>query len=287
MTSPPPDVTIVIAVRNAAADLASTLASVERQRLTSARRIETIVVDGASTDGTTEVARRSPVPDLVISEPDDGIYDAMNTGAARASGTWLHFLNAGDAFAADASLERVLQGLDRAESEGRDWFVAGAVYSGGKVDGQVIGSVPHRWRRHAYGLQPHCHQATWFRRETFLAMGGHSLEHSFVGDFDLILRFGRAGDPGQDRRVAISYLAGGLSAQRAAEVPRLIRQVRRDRLELTGRARLADDAAHTAVRAFTAARHAVWWTRAAALYVPKRVARAAHGSRATGEARQP
>lgn len=274
MKPPRADVTIVIAVRNAADDLAATLRSVERQTVAGSGRVETIVVDGASTDGTTDVARRSSVPDLVISEPDGGIYDAMNKGAARASATWLHFLNAGDLFDSDDALERVLGGLQRADASDRDWFVAGARYSGGKVDGQVIASVPHRWWPHAYGLQPHCHQATWFRRRTFAALGGHSLQHSFVGDFDLILRFGRRGAPQQDRRVAIRYLAGGLSAQRAAEVPRLLRAVRRDRLRLTGPARLGDDALDLGVRALTRLRHGWWWLRAALLFVPKRVVRA-------------
>lgn len=271
MTTRPPDVSIVIAVRNDASGLDETLRSIEAQR-TSAL-FEVIVIDGASTDGTVEVARRSAVPDLVVSEPDDGIYDAMNTGAARASGTWLHFLNAGDLFASSDALERVAAGLRRADAAGRDWFVAGAVYSGGSVDGQVIANVPHRWWLHAHGLQPHCHQATWFRHTTFDDFGGHSLQHSFVGDFDLILRFGLAGRPEQDRRVAVSYLAGGLSAQRAGEVPRLLRQVRRDRLALTGARRVVDDAVDAGVRGLTRLRHVGWWLRAAALYLPKRARR--------------
>ena len=271
MQTPSPDVSIVIAVRNAADELERTLHSIASQHVRDFVRIETIVVDGASTDGTRSVAERSSVPDVLISEPDEGIYDAMNKGAARARGTWLHFLNAGDLFASDEALERVLEGLDRTAAAGRHWFVAGAAYVGGQVDGQVIANVPHRFRPHAYGLQPHCHQATWFRREAFAAMGGHSLRHSFVGDFDLILRFGRAGEPGQDRRIAISYLAGGLSAQRAAEVPRLIREVRRDRLDLTGAAQAGDDVLTTAVGLLTRIRRVGWWLQAAALYLPKRV----------------
>ncbi|WP_375387228.1 glycosyltransferase [uncultured Amnibacterium sp.] len=277
MKTPSPDVSIVVAVRNDAAALDATLRSIERQR-PAAGSVEVVVVDGASTDGTVAVAERSAVPDLVISEPDDGIYDAMNKGAARASGTWLHFLNAGDLFASDDALARVLRGLAQTDAAGRDWFVAGAAYVGGKVDGQVIANVPHRRWAHAHGLQPHCHQATWFRRTAFQALGGHSLEHSFVGDFDLILRFGLAGAPGQDRRVAISYLEGGLSAQRAAEVPRLLREVRRERLGLTGAARLGDDAIDLGVRVLTRGRRIGWWLRAAALYVPKRVGRRARAS---------
>jgi glycosyltransferase involved in cell wall biosynthesis len=267
-----PDLSIVIAVRNAAAELDETLRSIERQQVEKAR-LEVLVVDGASTDETLAIAQRSSVPDVIVSEPDDGIYDAMNKGAALASGTWVQFLNAGDLFASDQSLGQVLRGLAETDDAGRDWFVAGAAYIGGKVDGQVIANVPHRWWAHAYGLQPHCHQATWFRRTTFTALGGHSLRHSFVGDFDLILRFGRMGAPGHDRGIAISYLAGGLSAQRSAEVPRLIKRVRRDRLELTGLHRLGDDLLDAVANVVTRVRRVGWWLRAAVLYVPKRVRR--------------
>jgi putative colanic acid biosynthesis glycosyltransferase len=267
-----PDASIVVVVRNDADALDATLRSIGSQRADLAR-VEVVVVDGASTDGTLAVARASDVPDVVVSEPDAGIYDGMNKGAARAGGTWLHFLNAGDVFASDEALTRVLRGLVQTDQAGRDWFVAGAVYSGGAVDGQVIANVPHRWWAHAHGLQPHCHQATWFRRQEFLALGGHSLDHSFVGDFDLILRFGRKAAPMQDRAVVISYLAGGLSAQRAAEVPRLLREVRRDRLGLTGARRLVDDAVDVGVRAVQRVRRTWWWLRAAALYVPKRLRR--------------
>ena len=282
MQTPPPDVSIVIAVRNAAAELEATLQSIAEQALPGSGRIEVVVVDGASTDGTRAIAERSSVPDLVVSEPDDGIYDAMNKGASRARGTWLHFLNAGDLFASRSSLARVLAGIAAADAADRDWFVAGAAYLGGKVDGQIIANVPHRWWRHAHGLQPHCHQATWFRRETFLALGGHSLRHSFVGDFDLILRFGRAGAPGQDPTVAISYLAGGLSAQRSAEVPRLLRTVRRDRLSLVGAARFADDVVDGGVRAVTRLRRIGWWMRAAALYGPRRLGHRSRTAPAAG-----
>ena len=273
MTTSPPVVSIVVVVRNAADELDATLRSIEAQDAASRARIETVVVDGASTDRTAAVAHASAVPDLVISEPDDGIYDAMNKGAARAGGTWLHFLNAGDVFASDRALARVLDGLDAATARGRSWFVAGAAYAGGKVDGQVIANVPHRRWPHAYGLQPHCHQATWFQRDRFLELGGHSLSHSFVGDFDLILRFGEE-PPAQDRAVAIRYLAGGLSAQRAADVPALIRAVRRDRMSLTGVGRVGDDLADAAVQGITRVRRAWWWSRAAALYLPKRLVRA-------------
>jgi len=61
--------------------------------------IEFIVIDGGSTDGTVEVIK-SHAEHITywISEPDKGIYDAMNKGLAKATGEWINFMNAGDVF---------------------------------------------------------------------------------------------------------------------------------------------------------------------------------------------
>lgn len=69
---------------------------------------EHIVVDGASTDATVELAQRFATErTTIISEPDRGLYDAMNKGLGMATGDYVIFLNAGDAFAADTTLELI------------------------------------------------------------------------------------------------------------------------------------------------------------------------------------
>ena len=68
---------------------------------------EWVVVDGASTDGSAAWLAAQQ-PDVFVSEPDRGIYDAMNKAISRASGQWLFFLNAGDTFA-DAHVLRDVQ----------------------------------------------------------------------------------------------------------------------------------------------------------------------------------
>lgn len=72
---------------------------------------EWIVVDGGSTDGTLDVLNeyRDRI-DVLISEPDNGIYNAMNKGIARARGEWLNFMNGGDAFCDKTVLEQVFGG---------------------------------------------------------------------------------------------------------------------------------------------------------------------------------
>lgn len=89
-----PLVSIIIATYNAAELLPFCIASILALQSES---IEIVVVDGASTDNTLAVARKSGYPHLkIISEPDNGIYDAYNKGARIASGKWLHFLGSDD-----------------------------------------------------------------------------------------------------------------------------------------------------------------------------------------------
>lgn len=100
-------ITIVTPAFNAAATVGDTLASVASQTVPA----EHLIIDGASTDGTVETVHRlSPLLSAgprVISEPDCGIYDAMNKGIGLASGEIIGILNADDFYADDRVLERV------------------------------------------------------------------------------------------------------------------------------------------------------------------------------------
>jgi glycosyltransferase involved in cell wall biosynthesis len=91
-----PKVTIITVCRDAAGTLQAAIDSVLAQDHPD---IEYIVVDGGSTDGTGEIIRRNAARIARrTSEPDGGIYDAMNKGVAQATGEWVIFLNADDAF---------------------------------------------------------------------------------------------------------------------------------------------------------------------------------------------
>jgi glycosyltransferase involved in cell wall biosynthesis len=95
----PSRISVITVVRDGAETMERCVASVERQRYAG---LEYVVVDGASTDGTLEVIRRHASSiDRFVSEPDAGVYDAMNKAVRIASGDFLLFLGADDELLAD------------------------------------------------------------------------------------------------------------------------------------------------------------------------------------------
>ena len=91
-----PLISIVTITYNAANELIPTMKSVREQ---TEKDFEHLIIDGASKDNTLEIARKYASPSLkILSEPDKGLYDAMNKGLHMAKGKYVLFLNAGDAF---------------------------------------------------------------------------------------------------------------------------------------------------------------------------------------------
>lgn len=117
--------TVVTVCRNVRNEVQRTIDSIQAQ---SGISFEWVVVDGASTDGTPD-AFRSPgrTPDILVSEPDGGIADAMNKGIGLAHGNAILFMNAGDAFASPNALASLVSGWDRtrhAWAYGDSWIHA-------------------------------------------------------------------------------------------------------------------------------------------------------------------
>lgn len=79
---------------------------------------EYIIIDGASTDGTLDIIHKyRDKIDVVVSEPDKGIYNAMNKGIEKAHGDWINFMNAGDTFFDDKTMYQVFNREISAEIE--------------------------------------------------------------------------------------------------------------------------------------------------------------------------
>ena len=97
-----PLISVITITYNAEDCLYPTMRSVAAQ---SFKDFEHIIVDGASTDNTLQIARSLGTSNLrILSEPDKGLYDAMNKGLSMANGRYLLFLNAGDAFHSEDTL---------------------------------------------------------------------------------------------------------------------------------------------------------------------------------------
>ena len=95
-------VTVVTVCRNVKSSLEKTMNSLLHQ---SYAHIDYVIIDGASTDGTPEMLGKTEGVRW-LSEPDMGIYDAMNKGIRMAEGEWVIFMNAGDVFASDDTLSK-------------------------------------------------------------------------------------------------------------------------------------------------------------------------------------
>lgn len=100
-----PKISIITVCYNAQSTIENTILSVISQNYCN---IEYIIIDGGSTDGTVDIIKK--YADRLaywVSEPDKGIYDAMNKGIAVATGEWIHFRNSGDTFYDNNVIERV------------------------------------------------------------------------------------------------------------------------------------------------------------------------------------
>lgn len=121
-------ISIITVVFNGKEHLEETILSVLNQTYDN---IEYIIIDGASTDGTLDIIKKyEDKIDYWVSEKDKGIYDAMNKGINLANGEWLNFMNAGDKFYNDDTLEGVLKEniIDQA-----DCIYSNTIFSDGSI----------------------------------------------------------------------------------------------------------------------------------------------------------
>ncbi|MDR0566152.1 MAG: glycosyltransferase [Prevotellaceae bacterium] len=108
-TSSTPLITVITVVYNGAKLLDKTIQSVITQRYAP---IEYIVIDGASTDGSTDIIKKHELKITKwLSEKDTGIYNAMNKGIKKATGKWICFLNCGDVFTDNESVGKVAEAI--------------------------------------------------------------------------------------------------------------------------------------------------------------------------------
>lgn len=141
---------------------------------------ESIVVDGGSSDGTAAFLRREKRIARYVSEPDRGVYDAMNKGLRLCRGDFVIFMNAGDEFFNPRVLERAAAVL-RAHPDCR--FLFG--------DACLVGEDGHcRFREYDAPVttQNICHQSIFYDRRLFAELGMYDERYRIVADYDFNLR---------------------------------------------------------------------------------------------------
>lgn len=179
-----PTISIVTVARNSSRTIDATLASVLRQ---SYPHIEYVVVDGASTDGTREKIEtcREGITKFV-SEPDEGIYQAMNKGLRMATGNFVLFLNADDALVHRDAIQAAVANISKASREAE-------VYHGGIVRFDSTTGRSDIWQPTIVnelslfrGSLPH--PATFYRRSVFERVGGFDESFRIAGDYEWAVR---------------------------------------------------------------------------------------------------
>lgn len=173
-----PIITIVTVVYNAVGLIEETIQSVLSQKFA---QKEYIIIDGGSTDGTVDVIRRYEEQiDYFVTEPDRGIYDAMNKGLAQAKGEWLSFMNAGDTFYDHRVLSQVFKdfAVNNYEKDVKIVYGNVALKIAGHPD--TIKSLDNiRCEMEPFSLN---HQSTFTRTDFLKEVGGYDISYKIAAD---------------------------------------------------------------------------------------------------------
>lgn len=206
-----PKFSIITVTYNAASVIAPTLESVREQTYSN---YEYILVDGGSKDDTVAIAKASGIEFAhIISERDKGIYDAMNKGIALATGDYLCFLNAGDAFYAPDTLQTiadaiadekelpdVLYGETAEVDENRNFVRMRRLQAPERLD----------WRSFRNGMLV-CHQAFYARRDIAPM---YDLKYRLSADVDWCIKvMKRSKKMVNVNATVVNYLQNGISLQ--------------------------------------------------------------------------
>ena len=219
-----PLITVITVVFNGAAHLEQAIRSVLDQ---SEEKIEYIIIDGGSTDGTLEIIRR--YEDRIaswVSEKDNGIFDAMNKGIARATGEFIGFLNADDWY------EPGILGQVANRVTANPGSPAGRViyfnYYWWDEEFSTETRNPRQCNLKYWRGMSILHQAMFVQRKVYEELGPYNLEYRFASDYDYFLRLIAAG-VGFEKidGCGVNFRKGGASTQNMnrsiSEVSKLVR----------------------------------------------------------------
>ncbi len=182
-------ISIITATYNSEATLQSCMLSVLEQ---SYQNIEYVIIDGQSKDGTLEIIKNFQVefPKVIfkiVSEPDKGIYDALNKGIALATGDVIGFVHSDDVLAHSQIIESIANQFKTQELDG----IYGDLQYVNKTD---ITKVFRRWKSCDFnkkllkkGWMP-AHPTLYLKKAVYNQFGGFNTNYSIAADYDFILR---------------------------------------------------------------------------------------------------
>ena len=179
-------VSIITSVLNGGATIENTIRSVLSQNY---KNIEYIIVDGGSTDGTLEIlARYQGKISKWISEPDKGMYDAMNKGIKLATGDIIGFLNSDDFYVGECVIQQITEAV---QASNADCCYGDLEY----VAGNNLNKTIRKWKSRPYeeglfekGWHPP-HPTFFAKKSVFDKYGGFDLRYDIGADYELMLRF--------------------------------------------------------------------------------------------------
>lgn len=206
-----PKLSIITIVYNNVRDIERTIQSVINQTY---KKIEYIVIDGASTDGTLDVVSQyQDHISKIVSEPDKGIYDAMNKGLALATGDYILFMNSGDELYDQNTVEAVFAAAPWADI----YYGETEMYNDNWESlGRRRHEVPEEfdWKSFKYGMSI-SHQAIYIKKSITVP---YDLQYKYSSDIDWIIKAAKkASNIVNVHRYVAKYLVGGMSKKKHRE----------------------------------------------------------------------
>lgn len=182
-------ISVITVCYNAVDSIQGTLESIKNQTY---KNIETIIIDGGSTDGTQQIIKKYS-PNYYVSEADSGIYNAMNKGIKAATGDILFFLNADDSLYSNDVLKNVAKEFENSKAK----IVFGNVYFTNKknipeekliIKNQAIYRYSHIKTGSSLLKENICHQCIFYRNDVFNSNRKFNENLDIIADYELNTR---------------------------------------------------------------------------------------------------
>jgi len=178
-------ISIITVCHNSVATISSTLISVREQTY---EQIEHIIIDGGSSDNTLEVIKiEGTHVAQVVSEKDNGIYDAMNKGLALATGDYVAYLNSDDFYTSNKVIQQVAKAIHETNTDAIFGDLSYVKRNDPKIRVRYWNSQMFQPGSFVRGFAPP-HPTFFMKRNLLNELGGFNLSYSLAADFDLMFR---------------------------------------------------------------------------------------------------